>query len=501
MATNDGLPIILVVSCEKLQELPAKVGATFARVCSIEAPSRKERERVICRALETVSEASHTHTHTQQHHYTDFSLSSFDKKSNDTHTHTHTRAHTHADTAAAFAAQTAGFSKGSLRDVVVQSTQHVASRRMLAFSERGGRIEEKEARDDEAESLYRSMYEETNESAADAHSHTRDAHAHAHTRAHTDTHVSTDDLKAALDAYNARANSNLGTVATIPNVKWKDIGGLEKVKGEILDTIQFPLENPDLFADGVKRRCGVLLYGPPGTGKTLLAKAVATECGLNFISVKGPELLNMYIGESEKNIRAVFERARAAKPCVLFFDEIDSLAPARGSGSDGGGVMDRVVSQLLTELDGMGSTIDVFVIAATNRPDLLEKGLLRPGRLDNCVYLGVADTDEGQVAILRALTRKFNLHGGLELMDIARQCPFTYTGADFYALCSDAILKSVEREIAALADSKHGDSQGQVELLVTRADFEAALGSLTPSLNEKELARYRQLREDFTNRD
>ena len=138
----------------------------------------------------------------------------------------------------------------------------------------------------------------------------------------------------------------------IPNIQWDDVGGLIKAKKEILDTIQLPLEHPHLFSQGVRQRSGVLLYGPPGTGKTLLAKAVATECSLNFLSVKGPELLNMYVGESEKNVRDVFEKARNAKPCVVFFDELDSLAPNRGQGSDSGGVMDRVVSQLLAELDG-----------------------------------------------------------------------------------------------------------------------------------------------------
>jgi peroxin-6 len=133
----------------------------------------------------------------------------------------------------------------------------------------------------------------------------------------------------------------------------------------------------------MKKRSGILLYGPPGTGKTLLAKAVATSCSLNFFSVKGPELLNMYIGESEANVRRVFQRARDAKPCVIFFDELDSVAPKRGEKGDSGGVMDRIVSQLLAELDGMGQgggTADVFVIGATNRPDLLDPALLRPGR-------------------------------------------------------------------------------------------------------------------------
>lgn len=169
----------------------------------------------------------------------------------------------------------------------------------------------------------------------------------------------------------------------IPNVTWDDVGGLASVKDDILDTIQLPLEHPELFSDGLKKRSGILLYGPPGTGKTLLAKAVATSCSLNFFSVKGPELLNMYIGESEANVRRVFQRARDAKPCVIFFDELDSVAPKRGNQGDSGGVMDRIVSQLLAELDGMASgdgSGDVFVIGATNRPDLLDPALLRPGR-------------------------------------------------------------------------------------------------------------------------
>lgn len=176
------------------------------------------------------------------------------------------------------------------------------------------------------------------------------------------------------------------------------------MKADILDTIQLPLEHPELFSNGMKKRSGeytclrvtvprlmcvvgILLYGPPGTGKTLLAKAVATSCALNFFSVKGPELLNMYIGESEANVRKVFQRARDAKPCVIFFDELDSVAPKRGNHGDSGGVMDRIVSQLLAELDGIAggdAGADVFVIGATNRPDLLDPALLRPGR---CVFI------------------------------------------------------------------------------------------------------------------
>ena len=216
--------------------------------------------------------------------------------------------------------------------------------------------------------------------------------------------LTSDDFSKALDAARSSYSESIGA-PKIPNVTWDDVGGLANVKSDILDTIQLPLEKPELFADGLKKRSGefasfsklclsirlyshflllgILLYGPPGTGKTLLAKAVATSCSLNFFSVKGPELLNMYIGESEANVRRVFQRARDAKPCVIFFDELDSVAPKRGNQGDSGGVMDRIVSQLLAELDGMSEGKggnDVFVIGATNRPDLLDPALLRPGR-------------------------------------------------------------------------------------------------------------------------
>lgn len=214
--------------------------------------------------------------------------------------------------------------------------------------------------------------------------------------------LTANDLDIALSAARVSFSESIGA-PKIPNVSWDDVGGLMKVKSDILDTIQLPLEHPELFVDGLKKRSGshpsflchvvskvdvhmysgILLYGPPGTGKTLLAKAVATSCSLNFFSVKGPELLNMYIGESEANVRRVFQRARDAKPCVIFFDELDSVAPKRGNHGDSGGVMDRIVSQLLAELDGMAdgkSGADVFVIGATNRPDLLDPALLRPGR-------------------------------------------------------------------------------------------------------------------------
>eukprot|EP00002_Diphylleia_rotans_P016897 TRINITY_DN3283_c0_g1_i11.p1 TRINITY_DN3283_c0_g1~~TRINITY_DN3283_c0_g1_i11.p1 ORF type:complete len:1009 (-),score=195.52 TRINITY_DN3283_c0_g1_i11:109-3135(-) len=218
--------------------------------------------------------------------------------------------------------------------------------------------------------------------------------------------ISLADIESSVSFMQSHQSAKIGA-PKIPNVTWDDVGGLVSVKKEILDTIQLPLSHPELFGSGLKQRSGVLLFGPPGTGKTLLAKAVATECSLNFLSVKGPELINMYVGESEKNVREVFQKAYDARPCVIFFDELDSLAPNRGKGADSGGVMDRIVSQLLAELDGLQSSNSVFVIGATNRPDLIDPALLRPGRFDRLLYLGISSDRESQFRIVEALTRKY----------------------------------------------------------------------------------------------
>ena len=268
---------------------------------------------------------------------------------------------------------------------------------------------------------------------------------------------------------------------------------------------------------------GILLYGPPGTGKTLLAKAVATSCSLNFFSVKGPELLNMYIGESEANVRRVFQRARDASPCIIFMDELDSVAPKRGNQGDSGGVMDRIVSQLLAELDGMssnGASGDVFVMGATNRPDLLDPALLRPGRFDRMLYLSVATTHDAQLSMLQALTRKFDLEPTLDLADIAEMCPYNYTGADFYALCSDAMLRAMTRK-AEHVDKKIEELNGtppphsfphpltpqyylgsmatraDVEVEVGMADFEEGLKRLVPSVSAQQMVHYERVQKEF----
>jgi len=170
----------------------------------------------------------------------------------------------------------------------------------------------------------------------------------------------------------------------IPTTTWEDIGGLEDTKANLREMILYPIEHPDKFLKfGMKPSKGVLFYGPPGCGKTLMAKAVANECSSNFISIKGPELLTMWFGESEANVRGIFDKARGAAPCVLFFDELDSVGQARGSSQgDAGGAGDRVLNQLLTEMDGAGVKKNLFFIGATNRPDILDEALIRPGRLD-----------------------------------------------------------------------------------------------------------------------
>ncbi|CAL5226879.1 g9752 [Coccomyxa viridis] len=328
--------------------------------------------------------------------------------------------------------------------------------------------------------------------------------------AHSQSEASAEGLRLTSEHYetglqNLRQRTAVAIGAPqVPNVQWEDVGGLEDVKASILETVDLPLRHPHLFSQGLRRRSGVLLYGPPGTGKTLLAKAVATECQLNFLSVKGPELINMYIGESERQVREVFARARRARPCVVFFDELDSLAPARGAGADSGGVMDRVVAQLLAEVDGAqqsgegsasaSASHDLFIIGATNRPDLLDSALMRPGRLDKLLYVGVAEDVASKAKVLRALTRKFKLVPTVDLDAVARECAPTYTGADLYALCADAWMAGLKRIIAE-AEEGSTTAGGSEEVTVDQCDFWAALRELRPSLSPDELERYRVIKE------
>jgi SpoVK/Ycf46/Vps4 family AAA+-type ATPase len=255
--------------------------------------------------------------------------------------------------------------------------------------------------------------------------------------------LTTAHLLAALDRLQTARRDAIGA-PKVPTVRWSDVGGLSSVKRDLIDTVQLPLQSPELFARGLRRRRGLLLFGPPGTGKTLLAKAVATECSSSFLAVNGPELLSMYVGESEANVRRTFATACRAAPCIVFFDELDALAPARGGGSDAGGVTDRVVSALLSEIDGLPS--DVFVIAATNRPDMIDPALLRPGRFDKRIYLPPPETPEDRALILTAATRHLDLAPDVDLDAVARLLPEGVTGADLAGVVADAYYAAMEDE-------------------------------------------------------
>ncbi|XP_075719891.1 peroxisome biogenesis factor 6 [Rhinoderma darwinii] len=305
--------------------------------------------------------------------------------------------------------------------------------------------------------------------------------------------VTSRDLDCALSELQEAHSEAIGA-PKIPCVRWTDVGGLEDAKRQLLDTVQLPLEHPEILGLGLCRS-GILLYGPPGTGKTLLAKAVATECAMTFLSVKGPELINMYVGQSEENVREVFSRAQVASPCIIFFDELDSLAPNRGRSGDSGGVMDRVVSQLLAEMDGLHSSSDVFVIGATNRPDLLDPALLRPGRLDKLVFVGLNENRDSQLRVLKAITRRFCLDPAVDLSHVLQYCPAALTGADLYALCADAMMSAIKEKVHRL---QKGAVEPAAELVLHVKHLIQAAERLQPSVSQKELQRYDRIHKQFS---
>ena len=270
--------------------------------------------------------------------------------------------------------------------------------------------------------------------------------------------------------------------ATVPDVTWDNIGALDNVREELALTIIQPISHPERFlALGLPLPAGVLLYGPPGCGKTLLAKAIANQSNANFISVKGPELLDKYVGESERAVRVVFDRARSSQPCVIFFDELDSLCPKRGSSSEGG-VSERVVNQLLTEMDGMESRKGVFIIAATNRPELIDPAMMRPGRLDKLLYVPLP-TPEDRVSILQTLAVKVNLAPDVNLETIARSPKADgFSGADCAALLREAGL-------AVLRDD-HKKLSSSDKLQITTKHLEYALDHVIPSVSKHDRKSY-----------
>ncbi|WP_267639947.1 CDC48 family AAA ATPase [Haloarchaeobius amylolyticus] len=280
----------------------------------------------------------------------------------------------------------------------------------------------------------------------------------------------------------------------VPDVTWNDVGGLNDTKERLRETIQWPLDYPEVFqAMDLEAARGVLMYGPPGTGKTLLAKAVANEANSNFISIKGPELLNKYVGESEKGVREVFDKARSNAPTVIFFDEIDSIATERGRHSGDSGVGERVVSQLLTELDGLEDLEDVVVIATTNRPDLIDSALLRPGRLDRHVHVPVPD-EEGREKIFEVHTRNKPLADGVDLEWLAKKTE-GYVGADIEAVCREASLAATREFINSVDPDDMDDSVTNVR--ITKEHFEQALKEVTASVTEETKERYAEIEQRF----
>ncbi|KAE9025803.1 Spermatogenesis-associated protein 5 [Phytophthora fragariae] len=289
--------------------------------------------------------------------------------------------------------------------------------------------------------------------------------------------VTLGDLKLAMRGIRPSALREISV--DVPRVLWKDIGGQDALKQALREAVEWPLQHPEAFTRmGIRPPKGVLLYGPPGCSKTLAAKALATESGMNFIAVKGPELFSKWVGESEQQVREVFRKARAASPTVVFFDEIDALASTRGSGG-GSGASDRVLSQLLTELDGLEPLKRVLVVAATNRPDLLDPALMRPGRIDRALYVAPPDVPARE-QILQIHTRKTPLAADVSLAELAIATA-RFSGAELQALCREAALHAVEEDRAALN--------------VAKRHFVRALSVVTPQIDDRMLAFFQRFRD------
>lgn len=283
----------------------------------------------------------------------------------------------------------------------------------------------------------------------------------------------------------------------VPDMTWEDIGGLEDTKERMREIIQWPLEYGTIFNDmGLSPAKGVLMYGPPGTGKTLMAKAVANESSSNFISIKGPELLNKYVGESEKGVREIFEKARSNAPTIVFFDEIDAIAGERGRGMSDSGVSERVVSQLLTELDGLEQLEDVVVIATTNRPDLIDSALLRPGRLDRHIHVPVPDV-ESREAVLEVHTSNLVLADDVDIEDLATRTD-GFVGADIEALCREATMTATRELIKSLTPEEAETKEyKQTTKEVTMEHFLDALNQVNASVTEETRQEYDKIEERF----
>jgi transitional endoplasmic reticulum ATPase len=286
----------------------------------------------------------------------------------------------------------------------------------------------------------------------------------------------------------------------VPDVKWEDIGGLEDTKRDLQEMVRYPIEHRGLFEKfGMEASRGVLFYGPPGCGKTLMAKAIANECGANFISVKGPELLNAYFGGSEANVRDLFDKARSASPCILFFDEMDSIARARGSGGGSSDTSDRVINQILSEIDGIGSGKTLFIIGATNRPDILDPGIMRPGRLDQLIYIPLPDFDS-RVSIFKANLRKSPVADDITF-ELLADVTDGFSGADITEICQRAAKNAIRESIAAEIERQRRVEAGELTQaeadalpdpvpVITRSHFEDSMSKARRSVSPEVVAQY-----------
>ena len=280
----------------------------------------------------------------------------------------------------------------------------------------------------------------------------------------------------------------------IPDIRWEDIGGLASIKQEMQEAVEWPLKYQGIFtfADAMPPK-GILLYGPPGTGKTLMAKAAANESEANFISIKGPELLSKWVGESEKGVREIFRKARQAAPCIIFFDEIDAIAPKRGGNFGDSHVTERLISQLLTELDGLEILTNVVVIGATNRPDIVDAALLRPGRFDRLLYVPPPDRDS-RIQIIKIHIKKKPLDDSVDIEKLADQTE-GYTGADIASLSSAAVMLALREHVSKYKDPKEAEEHKE-ELKIHMTHFEDAMKKIRP-LSTQELNMYKIIAEQF----
>jgi transitional endoplasmic reticulum ATPase len=268
-----------------------------------------------------------------------------------------------------------------------------------------------------------------------------------------------------------------------PDVNWSDVGGLEDVKDKLKEAVEWPLKTPEVFEKmGIRPPRGILLYGPPGTGKTLLAKAVAKEAESNFILVNGPSLLSKWVGESEKAVREIFRKARQTSPTILFFDEIDALVPRRGGSSEGHRVSEKMVNQMLTEMDGLESLNDVVVIAATNRPDIVDPALLRQGRFDRIIFTPVPDV-EGRKKIFEIYVEGMPVAKDVDIIQLADKTE-GYVGADIEGVCREAAMIALR------------ENMGSKE--ITLKHFEEALNVVKPSVDKEVEEAYDKLADYFS---